>query len=110
MEILLTEEVMRLSGWFFLIIALAFGALVAVLGGLIVENENMLGVGGSMALLIIILGFTCPLNVPSGKYTYVVEITEPSKYQELVDKGYKFNHLYSDRTIYEITGDKLEVD
>ena len=47
-------------------------------------------------------------KVPTGKCTYVVEITDETKYKELVEKGYTFERLYENKEIYSITGGELE--
>ena len=47
-------------------------------------------------------------KVPTGKCTYVVEITDEAKYKELVEKGYTFERIYENKEIYSITGGELE--
>ena len=46
--------------------------------------------------------------VESGKYNYTVEITEESKYKELVDEGYTLKRVYDNKEIYNISGAPLE--
>ena len=47
-------------------------------------------------------------KVPTGKYTYVVEITDETKYKELVEEGYTFERIYENKEIYSITGGELK--
>jgi len=59
--------------------------------------------------LIGIFGFSSyTIDVPTGKWAYTVEITEPTKYHELIDKGYEFKKAYDNKEIYVITGDELK--
>lgn len=59
--------------------------------------------------LIGIFGFPShTIDVPTNTWTYTVEITDPTKYHELIDKGYEFKKVYDSKEIYEITGDELK--
>lgn len=47
-------------------------------------------------------------NTDTGKRRYTVQLTEESKYVELIQKGYKFERrLYDNMEIYEIVGEPL---
>jgi len=73
------------------------------------DSEIASGITGAIfviAFICTIIGIVNP--VPSGEYKYTVEITEESKYKELIEKEYKFKRLYDGREIYEITGAPLE--
>lgn len=59
----------------------------------------------SFILLLVSIAY---FQEPSGNYKYTVEITEESKYKELVEKEYKFKRLYDGKEIYEISGAPLE--
>lgn len=56
--------------------------------------------------IALMISFIFP--VESGKYKYTVEITEESKYKELIEKDYEFKRVYDNKEIYEITGAPLE--
>ena len=74
-------------------------------------SDELTVVSSSIALLMIGVSifFTNELyRVPTGKCTYIVEITDEAKYKELVEKGYTFERLYENKEIYSITGGELE--
>ena len=64
------------------------------------------GILCAIAGIALIISFAFP--VESGEYKYTVEITEESKYKELINEGYTFKRVYDNREIYEITGAPLE--
>lgn len=63
-------------------------------------------------ILCLIAGITLFISfgfpVESGRYKYTVEITEESKYKELVEEGYEFKRVYDNKEIYNISGAPLE--
>lgn len=59
-----------------------------------------------IAGVALIVSFAFP--VESGSYKYTVEITEESKYKELIEEDYEFKRVYDNREIYNISGAPLE--
>ena len=99
----------------------ALGVIVFMVGALaIIFFLIGMAVDASDELILIFLGFALIATiasllftnelyrVPTGKYTYVVEITDETKYKELVEKGYTFKRIYENKEIYSITGGELE--
>lgn len=97
------------------------GAIVFIIGALSVIFFLIgMATDGNEELILIFLGFAFAAaiasilftnelyKVPTGKYTYVVEITDETKYKELVEEGYTFKRIYENKEIYSITGGELE--
>lgn len=109
MEILAVEPIMVLSiitGIAFLIVlvtslAFAICSKVDTEAGMIIS-----GVCFAVALTVLVGSTFFPIE--SGRYKYTVEITEESKYKELIEKGYEFKRVYDNREIYNISGAPLE--
>lgn len=61
-----------------------------------------------IALAAIAVIIFAPLKVPTDKMSYTIEITDPTQYQILVEKGYSFKRLFENKEIYTIIGDALQ--
>ena len=61
-----------------------------------------------IALAAIAVIVFAPSEVPTDKMSYTVEITDPTQYQILVEKGYSFTRLFENKEIYTIIGDVLQ--
>lgn len=73
------------------------------------EELILISLGFALIATIASLLFTNELyRIPTGEYTYVVEITDETKYKELVEEGYTFKRVYENKEIYSITGGELE--
>lgn len=73
------------------------------------EASNFfLAVGIALTVGASFLAIVIPNEYSTGKYKTIIEITDNSKYQELVDNNYEFTKLYESRNIYEIVGDEVK--
>lgn len=73
------------------------------------DELTLISLGFALIATIASLLFTNELyRIPTGEYTYVVEITDETKYKELVEEGYTFKRVYENKEIYSITGGELE--
>lgn len=91
---------------FILAICICMGTFVAF-----VETDKSLGAWVSVIIIIIsiIFLFKLPWTKPIDQWRYTVEITDETKYKELIDNGYKFSSpIYKNREIYYITGDEMK--
>lgn len=109
MEILAVEPIMTLgtfSGITFLV-----GIIIAIIFAIACSSKNdaFITITG-IFLAVIVVTFLISINFPveSGNYKYTVEITDNTKYQELIEDGYKFTRVYDNKAIYEIKGAPLE--
>ena len=108
MEILTTSPVMVTPWW--TPVAVVLTAVCAV-GAIIAANEEayiptaILSIISIIAIVVII--FT-PSEVPTDKMSYTIEITDPTQYQILIEKGYSFKRLFENKEIYTIIGDVLQ--
>lgn len=94
-----------------LIIAIATFTFMIGLAGLFFEHEKIGIICLSIFIILVVVGITFKTNlyeIPTGKYKYIVEITEENKYKELVQKDYTFVRMYDNREIYTIVGDELK--
>ena len=108
MEILKIAEVTEVAWWFIVsIITVAVSLLLVVMAA--VDDCDVLGIIftiiGIIAVIVIIFA---PSVIPTGKMSYTIEITDPSQYQTLVEKGYSFERLFENKEIYTIIGDVLQ--
>lgn len=112
MEILLDRGVVTKMGFWMLPLFIILVAAVAILmaawedyhvGGVIVSLIVIVS-----CFLVIILMPQKTIAVPTSTHSYIVEITDETKYKELVDSGYELKQIYDNRNIYSITGDELE--
>lgn len=91
------------------------GALIIIIGIIInaldkfaEESNFFLAIGIALTVGAGFLAILIPNEYFSGKYKTIIEITDNSKYQELVDNKYEFTKLYENRNIYEIVGDEVK--
>ena len=61
-----------------------------------------------VALAAIAVIIFAPSEVPTDKMSYTIEITDPTQYQILIEKGYSFKRLFENKEIYTIIGDVLQ--
>lgn len=108
MEILSSEVVTSLAWYTFLLIIV--GAGLAIVGFYAFADDKLITalVCVIIFVIVVILFIVMPLTAPTGEMSYTVEITDPTQYQTLVQKGYTFERLYETKEIYIITGDVLE--
>ena len=94
-----------------LIIAIAAFTFMIGLAGIFFEQEKI-GII-CLSIFIILAGISMAFqtnlyDIPTGKYKYIVEITDENKYKELIQKDYTFVRMYDNREIYTIVGDELK--
>lgn len=109
MEILAVEPIMVLgivTGIAFLVLIIT-GLAFAICSKLDTE-VGMIISGVCFAIALVVLVGSTFFPVESGNYKYTVEITEESKYKELIEEGYEFKRVYDNRDIYNISGAPLE--
>ena len=108
MEILEMHPINEISPIFMLVLIVGVICLPCAIAAFIAE-ETKAGVAMSILVLMAIIAmFFNPPFPDTGKASYTVEITDTSKYQELIEKGYEFSRVYENRNIYIIKGDELE--
>lgn len=109
MEILAVEPIMALgavTGIAFLIVI-----ITGILFGICCKADTEAGMaisGICLAIAMVVLIGSIFFPEESGNYKYTVEITEESKYKELIEEGYEFKRVYDNREIYNISGAPLE--
>ena len=109
MEILAVEPIMvvsPLTGILFLALIVS-GVIFAICCKC--DTDTGIVISGILCVIVgvVFLGSTF-FSVESGRYKYTVEITEESKYKELVDEGYTLKRVYDNKEIYNISGVPLE--
>ena len=109
MEILAVSPIMVVSG----LTGILFLALIVsgIIFAICCKCDTEIGmiISGILCAIVgvaLIVSFAFP--VESGTYNYTVEITEESKYKELIDDGYTLKHVYDNKEIYNISGAPLE--
>lgn len=111
MEILKTAQIVTTG---FLGILAIFSMIISFLVAIIsfAFGEYKTGIIGGIIFSICLIGILVfpshTIQVPTGKWAYTVEITDQTKYHELISKGYEFKKVYDNKEIYEITGDELK--
>ena len=107
MEILAASPIMVISilTWILFLALIVSGAILA----LCCKCDTDIGIIIS-GILCAIVGVALIISFPveSGTYKYTVEITEESKYKELIEEGYTLKRVYDNREIYNISGAPLE--
>lgn len=111
MEILLDRGVITTMGIWMLPLLLVFAAAVTILMAAWADS-HMGGVifGISTIVFCILIVISVPqktIAVPTSTHSYIVEITDETKYKELIDNGYELKQIYDNRNIYSIRGDEL---
>lgn len=94
-----------------LIIAIATFTFMIGLAGIFFEHEKIGIICLSIFIILIIISMafkTDIYSIPTGEYKYIVEITDETKYKELIQKDYTFVRMYDNREIYTIVGDELK--
>lgn len=108
MEILEMHPINEISPIFMFVLIIGTTCLGCAIAAFMTD-EIKAGVAMSiLVLMTIIVMFFNPPFPNSGKVSYTVEITDTSKYQELIEKGYEFSRVYENHNIYIIKGDELE--
>ena len=111
MEILLDRGVVTTMGIWTLPLLLVFTVGVAILvaawddshiGGIVFGISAIV-----FCILIVILVPQKTIAVPTSTHSYIVEITDETKYKELIDSGYELEQVYDNRNIYSLRGDEL---
>ena len=108
MEILEIAQVTKMSWWLIAsLIALSMCSLLAIIA---VSNDAYFpaAIFAIIALAAIVVIVLAPSEVPTDKMSYTIEITDPTQYQILVEKGYSFKRLFENKEIYTIIGDVLQ--
>ncbi len=109
MEILAVSPIMvigTITGILFLVLIVS-GIIFAICCKCDTEVGMIIsGILCAIAGVALIVSFAFP--VESGNYKYTVEITEESKYKELIEEGYEFKRVYDNKEIYNISGAPLE--
>lgn len=109
MEILAVEPIMTFSD--ITGIALLAVIITGIIFGMCSESDAEIGMiisGVCFVIAMVVLIGSAFFQVESGKYKYTVEITEESKYKELIEEGYEFKRIYDNKEIYNISGAPLE--
>ncbi len=109
MEILAVEPIMvasTITGILFLVLIVS-GIILFICDKCDTEIGMIIsGILCAIAGIALLISFLFP--VESGTYKYTVEITEESKYKELIEEGYEFKRVYDNKEIYNISGAPLE--
>lgn len=108
MEILASTVVTEIAWWTLILIGTFIVGFICFIIGASIDQE-VLGITG-VIVFIISMGLLTflPNEQPTDKMKYTIEITDSTKYKELVDAGYEFKKVYETKEIYEIKGDALE--
>ena len=108
MEILSTSPVMITPWWMPMAIVLT---VVCAVCAIIAANEEAYiptAIFSIIAIIAIVVIIFAPHEIPSGKMSYTIEITDSMQYQLLIKKGYTFERLFENKEIYTIIGDVLQ--
>ena len=108
MEILKITPVTT-AAWWLIVAVMAFfvcGALAVIAASN--DSPILTIIFTFIALAAIVIIVVTPSEVPTDKMSYTIEITDPSQYQILVEKGYSFKRLFENKEIYTIIGDVLK--
>lgn len=111
MEILKTTQITTIGILGALaILGMAISLIFTIVSSAVDEFKTAIVWGIVLIICLIgIFGFPShTVEVPTGKWAYTIEITDPTKYPELISKGYEFKKVYDSKEIYEITGDELK--
>ena len=109
MEILEFHVIETAAWWFY---ALLLGGTILGITGFAIFDDS--GIAAAISWILAVACFitviAVPSSVPTDKMSYTIEITDSTKYQELVEKGYTFSRVYENREIYIIEGDELKCE
>ena len=108
MEILESHDITTISGLYFIAVAVGASFVTFLFAALCTGKKQTALWCGIVVIIAGIILFTVNPYPTVGKTSYTVEITDNSKYKELVESGYKFSRVYENRNIYIIEGDILE--
>lgn len=108
MEILTTSPVMVTPWW--IPVAVILTILCASCAIIAATEEAYIStvIFSIIAIIAIVVIIFAPLEIPSDKMSYTIEITDPTQYQLLIKKGYTFERLFENKEIYTIIGDVLK--
>ena len=108
MEILESSVVTNVAWWF--PISLGITCICLPLAIIAVSNDAHFPAAlfAVIALVAIAVMIFAPSKVPTDKMSYTIEITDPTQYQILIEKGYSFKRLFENKEIYTIIGDVLQ--
>lgn len=111
MEILLDRGVVTTMGIWMLPLFIIFVTAVTILAAAWAESHMGGIIFGICAIvfciLMVILVPQKTIAVPTSTHSYIVEITDETKYKELIDSGYELTQVYDNRNIYSIRGEEL---
>ena len=111
MEILLDRGVVTTMGAWMIPLLIVFTVGVTILAAAWADSHVggiIFGIGAiAFCILMIILMPQKTIAVPTTTHSYIVEITDETKYKELIDSGYELEQVYDNRNIYSIRGDEL---
>lgn len=111
MEILLDRGVVTTMGIWMLPLLLVFTVGVTILAAAWADSHLggiIVGIGAIVfCILMIIFVPQKTIAVPTSTHSYIVEITDETKYKELIDSGYELTQVYDNRNIYSIRGEEL---
>lgn len=109
MEILeASAPIMNFASWQGIAIIVLIIGISCALGSWTIDSEAGIIAGSILCGVAILTMFFAPWQVPTGKYSTTIEITDKSKYEELINANYDFTRVYENRDIYVITGDEIE--
>lgn len=108
MEILEIAQVTKTAWWLAAAIMAFF--VCGVLAIIFASNDAPIPtiIFTLLALIALVIIVIAPSEVPTDQMSYTVEITDPTQYQTLVEKGYTFKRLFENKEIYTIIGDVLK--
>ena len=108
MEILEITQLTEVAWWFPTSIAIACICLPLAIVAAFNDAHVHAALFAIVALAAIAVIIFTPLEVPTDKMSYTIEITDPAQYQILIEKGYSFKRLFENKEIYTIIGDVLQ--
>ena len=108
MEILEIAQITKMTWWCLASIIALFAC--SILAIMFISDHAYLpaAIFAIIALAAIAVIIFTPSTVPTDKISYTIEITDPTQYQILVEKGYSFKRLFENKEIYTIIGDVLQ--
>lgn len=108
MEIMSQSNISIISIWGWIAICSGLFGGTILLVSMSVKSGIGVIIGLTLSIISLCLFIFAPLNNLTDQAKYIVEITDQSKYKELIDAGYTFQRLYENYNIYEIVGGVLK--
>lgn len=108
MEILKIAEVTEVAWWFIVSIITVAVSLLSIILAAFYDCDVIAIIFTIIGVIAVIVIIFAPSVIPTGEMSYTIEITDPSQYQILVEKGYSFERLFENKEIYTIIGDVLQ--